>query len=202
MEGERRICHCLSSTSSTSLTRPRRRPPPHPILSLAKAVKGRRDDCPAARPPVSENGGEGRAALQRPEPKSIVTISPSNNRTVGPPSSLAAPQPNPGSELPASRWWWWWKTQAGPAPTAAANRTGWYIIPAATSRPADQVGGGPLAKQQALVLGISSGILAPKRICTTSNRFVASRSDGQGPPVDRMLNTKLHYSRGGKLGRV
>ena len=60
MEGERRICHCLSSTSSTSLTRPLRRPPPHPILSLAKAVKGRRDDCPAARPSQRMEGRGGR----------------------------------------------------------------------------------------------------------------------------------------------
>ena len=65
-----RICHCLS-TSSSSNSAPS-------YSSPTRAVKGRRDDCSGSK----KGEGRGEEKGTRGGRESIVTISPSNNRTV------------------------------------------------------------------------------------------------------------------------
>ena len=149
-----RICHCLS-TSSSSNSAPS-------YSSPTRAVKGRRDDCSGSK----KGEGRGEEKGTRGGRESIVTISPSNNRTVCRPLAKLWLVENTGGGGPARR-----------------RAAGWVVY-----YTHGRVGGATVglgAKQHRLILGISFGIL--------QSPFSSSfRSAARGPTKYSILNCITH----------
>ena len=136
------------------------------------------------------SGSKKRQGGRRGGAESIVTISPSNNRTVC----------LPLAELRLARGKHWRRSEPPPP-------VGWYIIPAAkwVALALALVSSGRNNTDSFLAFRLESFVVrsalsAPLNEWSRA-RGPRRRAAPSPPTTNQILNTKLHYSRGGKLAR-